>query len=145
MMLPAIPGVVLCLGAAVPVIVAAVVDVQTRRIPNELVALALISGLIVGLREGDVAGAMLGAIVVGLVAVLPWLVAPSAFGAGDVKLLVASGMIARIGQLPVLLFATTWLGALLAIALILAHRRRGITMPYGPAIAGGLLVTIIFE
>ena len=30
MMLPAIPGVVLCLGAAVPVIVAAVVDVQTR-------------------------------------------------------------------------------------------------------------------
>ena len=52
----------------------------------------------------------------------------------------ALGGAAGVSSLPVLLFAVSLAGGVLAVALLAIRRTRGTTMPYGPAIAAGLLL-----
>lgn len=133
------------LVAAVPVVLAAVVDVRSRRIPNQLVGLALVAGICVGLIAGEAPRALLGGVVALLIAATPWLIAPAAFGPGDAKLLGAAGAIVGIEQVVTLFVTVSLLGGLMAVVVMLTQRSRAASMPYGPAIAGGLVATLLMH
>ena len=148
-------------------LLACVSDIRTRRIPNRLVLVLAIGGLLVApiLLDGGIAGAVLG-LLVGLALWLP-LYALGAIGAGDVKLFAAAA--AWLGPreaLEAALLAAV-IGGVLAVAMaarrgLLGHvlrlatlriatratrmepqppgARDGAQLPYGVALATGAMI-----
>lgn len=123
---------------------AAVLDVQTGRIPNWLVfggiVYALAYNAFFPLYPRDI-GILFGlaGLAVGLLAFLP-LYLLGAMGAGDVKLMALVG--AFIGSTAAIasVLATLVAGGVLAAVLALRSRRlTGVKMPYGVAIAAGTM------
>jgi len=150
--------------------VATVVDIRSRRIPNELTA--TLAGLGVGFAAAGVSGVPLWAsaagFVLGLALMMPGHVL-GATGAGDVKLMAAVGAIVGPGLVfPAFLF-TCIAGGVLAVAVAISRRRftetvagtgRLIAAPanarteikgaaasrrfaYGPAIAAGCVIAVL--
>ena len=149
---------------------ATVIDLRSRRIPNELTATMAMSGLVLAATDASgvtLAGSCAG-LVLGLVLMLPGH-ALGATGAGDVKLMAAVGAI--VGS-PLVLSAfvcTCLAGGVLAVVVASRRRRLGATlaqtgrlvaapgaMPeeiksasaasrfaYGPAIAAGSMVAVL--
>lgn len=117
----------------------ALVDLQVRRIPNDLVlalgAGALLHTLVAGL---PIPAAGLGALVGGGAFMLLFILGRGAMGAGDVKFMAAVGLL--VGY-PLIIRAMLWgivLGGVAALALLLARRAgRKDAMPYGPYLALG--------
>jgi Flp pilus assembly protein protease CpaA len=139
---------VLAALALLPVWVAAAIDVRTRRIPNWLTGGALAVVIVVGAASGallaTLGGAALGLLSGVVVAVLAGRTT-GGFGGGDVKLMAYGGGALGIGAVPAFLFWMSLAGGVIALAVIFARRRaaRGLTMPYGPAIAAGMTVTLL--
>src|SRR5579859_7083499 len=107
-------------------VVAAFIDIWSRRIPNWLSLPFLVAGLGVSAVRGglqgfqqSVAGVLLGAIVAGLLWYLRGL------GMGDVKLLTAVGAWIGPSQLLFALVATGMAGGFLGVAYALWHRSLG--------------------
>ena len=122
---------------AVPLAIAVVTDLRSRRIPNWLTlggtAFALASAL-----DSVLVLAALGALAAGGIGLLLAIAARGGFGMGDVKLLAYAGAAVTLPSVPDLLLAMSLAGGALAIALIVERgMRRGMTMPFGPAIAAG--------
>jgi prepilin peptidase CpaA len=101
-------------------LIAAVSDVFTHRIPNSLLAPALVLALLTGTTTGGATGLMLSlaGMVVGFVMLLP-IYTIGALGAGDVKLLAVAGaflgpegaLIAGLGTFVAgAVFGLAWLG-----------------------------------
>ena len=159
------------LGAiAIGMAIATVVDIRTRRIPNELTA--AMAGVGVGLSATGVSGVPLWAsalgFAVGLLLMMPGHVL-GATGAGDVKLMAAVGAILGPTMVVKAFLFTAIAGGVLAI--IVAARRRRLTatlagtgrlvagssdtrerlrsapvasrFAYGPAIAAGTIVAAL--
>lgn len=125
-------------------VLAAVLDVKTGRIPNWLVfggiayALAYNAFFPPYPRDVGILFALAG-LAVGFVALLP-LYLLRAMGAGDVKLMALVG--AFIGSTATIASVLTTLvaGGVLAIVLaVRARRLAGVKMPYGVAIAAGTI------
>lgn len=125
-------------------VLAAVLDVKTGRIPNWLVfggiVYALAYNAFFPLYPRDI-GILFGlaGLAVGLLAFLP-LYLLRAMGAGDVKLMALVG--AFIGSIATIasVLATLLAGGVLAAVLALRSRRlTGVKMPYGVAIAVGTI------
>lgn len=149
---------------------ATVIDLRSRRIPNELTAAMALTGLALaaaGVGGITVAAALVG-MILGLLLMLPGY-ALGATGAGDVKLMAAVGAI--VGP-PLVLSAfvcTSLVGGVLAIVVALRRRRFAATLAqtgrlvaapgaapqeikaataasrfaYGPAIAIGSMVAVL--
>jgi len=111
------------------VMVATVVDIRSRRIPNELTA--AMAGVGVGLAASGFSGISLGASVAGMmlgfVLMMPgyWL---GATGAGDVKLMAAVGALVGPALAVSAFLFTAIAGGLLAVAVALRRRRLGATL-----------------
>lgn len=126
---------VLCLGAL------SAVDIAEQRLPNRItlplaggVALAVLSG---GVARSDI-GAGFGSVGIGLGFALALMLLR--FGMGDVKLALSVGMIAGwLGRDAIL--ATAYVGAIagavVALILIVVHRRRDVSFGFGPCLALG--------
>jgi leader peptidase (prepilin peptidase)/N-methyltransferase len=124
-----------------------IIDAAEQRLPNRITlplagatALAVLAG---GVARSDI-GAGLGAIGIGLA--FAFVLFVMRFGMGDVKMALTVGTIA--GWLGVDTVVTTMLigafaGAVVALALILVHRRRTITFSYGPFLAIGSVAGMI--
>lgn len=157
---------------AAGLIVATVVDLRTRRIPNVLTGAMAGAGL--ALAAFGVAGLSVGAAVlgclVGLVLMLPGH-ALGATGAGDVKLMAAVGSL--LGPLTVVnaVLFTAVAGGVLAVVVAIQRKRLGTTLAgtgrmiaapadvkqeiasgvpasrfaYGPAIAAGSLIAALLQ
>jgi prepilin peptidase CpaA len=114
---------------AVGVLVATVIDIRTRRIPNALTA--TMAGVGVGLAAAGLSGMSLGTavfgFVVGLVLMLPGHLL-GATGAGDVKLMAAIGAIVGPGIVINAFLFTAVAGGVLAIAVALRRRRLSATL-----------------
>jgi Flp pilus assembly protein protease CpaA len=123
-----------------PVWAAAAIDVRTRRIPNALTGPALLAALGVAAWEGALPAAILGAAACLAVGSAIAFAARGGFGGGDVKLMTCAGAIVGITTVPGFLFWMSIAGGLLAGGIVLLCRHRGVTMPYGPAIAAGCTV-----
>lgn len=148
-------------------IAAALSDALLRRIPNALCVALLATGLaaqwMVHGGAGVAAGAAGATIAGGLLAV-PWW--DRMIGGGDLKLAAAAGAWVGIAGLPVFLLAAALAGGVVSAVVLftrarkvvprapatpltaaLAERsataRRGITAPYGVAIAAGALAALV--
>ena len=111
---------------AAGVLVATVIDIRTRRIPNVLTA--TMAGLGLGLAAAGISGVSLGAAVVGFVLGLGLMLpghALGATGAGDVKLMAAIGSIVGPGMVVNAFLFTAVAGG--ALAVVVALRRRRLT------------------
>ena len=111
------------MALAFGVLAATVIDIRTRRIPNELTA--LIAGIGLGFAAAGVSGLSLGAslagFAVGLLLMMPGY-ALGATGAGDVKLMGAVGTLVGPGTVVTAFAFTAIAGGLMA--LVVATRRQ---------------------
>lgn len=121
----------------------AAIDLRTRRIPNWLTVagVSLAAGL--AAISGDLLTSLAGGALAFAIGIAIALVARGAFGGGDVKLMAYAGTATGLGGVVPFLFWMSLAGGLLAAGALVLHRRRGVTMPYGPAIAAGLTVTLL--
>ncbi|GMU39279.1 MAG: prepilin peptidase [Chloroflexota bacterium] len=123
--------------------VGAAIDLRTRRIPNWLTATAMLVAIAVAAASGDLLAAVAGGALAFTIGVMIASVARGAFGGGDVKLMAYAGAATGLGGVVPFLFWMSLAGGLLALGALAVHRRRGVTMPYGPAIAAGLTLTLL--
>jgi prepilin peptidase CpaA len=126
------------------VLTAALRDVRTGRIPNWLTVPAGALGLALhAWYEGlpgvwtSIAGAALG------LAAFILFFAAGGMGAGDVKLFGAVGALVGPQSLVLVFVFTGLLGGILAAAVAVRRRQFQTTLPYGPVIAGGTLITLL--
>jgi prepilin peptidase CpaA len=110
-------------------LVATVVDIRTRRIPNDLTA--TMAGLGIGLSASGISGvplwaSMLG-FVVGLALMMPGHLL-GATGAGDVKLMAAIGAIVGPATVVNAFLFTAVAGGILAVAVAVRRRRLAATI-----------------
>lgn len=118
-----------------------IIDLAEQRLPNRitlpLAGATLLVIFAAGVGGGQTAGAVT-AIGVGLVFAI--LLAVLRFGMGDVKLALTVGMIAgwfgRDALLATIYTAAT-AGAIVALILMVVHRRRELTFGFGPCLALG--------
>jgi prepilin peptidase CpaA len=126
-------------------LVAAVIDLRTRRVPNGLTGASAAVGLalaISGVGRIGVAASLIGG-GIGLALMLPGYLFGST-GGGDVKLLAAIGTLVGPDRIFVAYFGMAIAGGLLAVATALARRRfRNQTFAYAPAIALGAIVAVL--
>ena len=154
---------------AAGVLAATVIDLRTRRIPNELTA--AMTGLGIALAATGVSGLSVGGsflgYALGLVLMLPGY-RLGATGAGDVKLLAAVGAIVGPALVVTAFFCTALAGGVIAVVVAVRRRRLAATLTgtgrligangrrqietatassrfaYGPAIAvGSVIATLI--
>ena len=144
--MPYLPAFVLSVTLALLLLAASVWDIQTRRIPNGLAAAGLMAGLAGNLWHGGGPGLLRSA--EGIAAALPLLLlyAVRAFGAGDVKLLLAVGALMGPAFLLWTVAGAVFAGGIAALAFVVDRsvRMRSFTpqktrMPFAPAIAAGAM------
>jgi prepilin peptidase CpaA len=151
-------------------LVATVIDLRSRRIPNQLTAAMAILGLALAVTQtsGVSVGASLAGILLGLLLMMPGY-ALGATGAGDVKLMAAVGAIVGPSLVFSAFVCTSIAGGVLAVAVALKRRRLAATLTqtgrlvaapgaapaeikaatgasrfaYGPAIAVGSMIAIL--
>jgi leader peptidase (prepilin peptidase) / N-methyltransferase len=135
---PALAGMML-----VPAVAAAATDWRTHRVPNLLVAVALVPALVaVLLVEGRMqllASVALGVAVMTVPLLVLHLVAPAAMGFGDVKLAAALG--AGLGVLDPTLGLPA-LAVAAGLTLLVAAWRRRPAMPFAPGLVTGAAVAL---
>ncbi|MEZ4501435.1 MAG: prepilin peptidase [Dehalococcoidia bacterium] len=121
------------------VVLAAAEDLRTRRIRNALVVPALLLAL---LGASDLTSASVGALLAPLPLLALSAVASHAMGMGDVKLTAPAGALAGLANVPSLWLGTALAGGILSVIALVRGGRRS-TLAYGPAIALGLLATLL--
>jgi leader peptidase (prepilin peptidase)/N-methyltransferase len=140
--------------AAAAFVSLSVIDLQTKRLPDLVVfpslamtAVGLVAAAIIDDRFGDLGRAGIGA-AIGFGALFVIHVAkPNGMGFGDVKLAALCGLVLGwfgLADLAVGLYAGFVLGAAVGVALMVVGRvRRGVTIPFGPFLAAGTMLTIL--
>jgi prepilin peptidase CpaA len=110
-------------------LVATVIDLRTRRIPNTLTA--ALAGVGIGLAATGVSGVSIGASVAGLALGLALMLpghALGATGAGDVKFMGAVGAVVGPGMVVTAFLFTAIAGGVLALAVAAQRQRLGATL-----------------
>ena len=132
------------IALALLLLAASACDLKTRRIPNGLAAAGLLAGLAGHAYLGGLPGVLWS--LAGIAAALPLLLlyAARAFGAGDVKLLLAVGALMGPSFLLWTLFGAVCTAGLLALASVVRRGRftlpppsKARRMPFAPAVALG--------
>ena len=132
--------------------VAAYGDVKTLRIPNLLVAAVAALGVARLAVIGDlsiVVHTIAASVVVLVVAFL--LFSRNLVGGGDAKLISAASLLVGYHDLLHFLLVMSLCGGLVSLAVLVSHRRSSLqprarmAVPYGVAIAGGGIVTLLFQ
>ena len=136
--------VALLIAWSVTAIVAAAIDVRTGRLLNVIVLPASLLVLGLAFRAGRLDGALLGALLLGLPMLVAHSARPDGLGFGDVKFGIFIG--AGIGVVAVPLVLPAYLLAAVAHAgTCVVRRARGGLVPFGPALAGASILTIVAE
>lgn len=126
----------------VPALIAAVVDVRSRRIPNGIVIPALFAVIVFAWYRDVGWTALAGMFVASGAGIAVRVVARGRFGAGDVKLLAYGGAAVGLPAVGPLLFGTAMGGGVLGV-LYFVRSGRGATVPYGVAITLGLAFALL--
>lgn len=131
----------------------ALIDLDTHRLPNAIVlpSFVVLGGLFAAAAAmtgdfGSLVTALVGAIALAGLYMLPALIRPGAMGMGDVKLAGVIGLALGWLGVPELLvgaFAGVFLGGIFAVGLLLAGRARRTAVPYGPWLLAGAWVGIL--
>ena len=144
---------ILLLGIAL-FAVAAYGDVRSHRIPNVLVAAVAALGLARLIVIGDLSNALYTISASVVVLVLTFLLFWRGFvGGGDAKLITATALLVGYHDLFHFLVLMSICGVLVTLAMLVTHRssakqpqpKARLAVPYGVAIAGGGIVTLLFQ
>ena len=130
----------------------AAIDIDTQLLPDSITLPMLWAGLIFNLRGTfvDLQSAVIGAVAGYLVL---WIVywafklatGKEGMGFGDFKLLAAIGAWLGWKMLPFVILASSFVGAVAGIGLmILARRGRDVPIPFGPYLAGAGLIALFW-
>jgi len=128
------------------------IDIDTQLLPDSITLPFLWAGLLFNLRGTfvDLPGAVIGAVAGYLVL---WTVywafklatGKEGMGFGDFKLLAAIGAWLGWKMLPLVILASSLVGAVVGVALIvLARRGRDVPIPFGPYLAGAGLIALFW-
>ncbi len=147
--------------AIVVAIIALVIDVRSRRIPNWLTGSAMLAGIGANVYLNGMQGVVssLEGAALGLAILLPFY-AFRTMGAGDVKLLAAFGSLLGPGMLIGVAVYGAIVGGLQALIILRRHGRLTLTLhqmlfmrmlparsgakaPYAVALAGGLVMALV--
>ena len=125
----------------------ALIDVETRKIPNSLTAPAAVLALVIGtaLDPGGEVERLIAAAVAGGALMLPSLLHPAGMGMGDAKLVGVLGLYLGRGVAPAFLVAFA-VGTAVGVAIMLRkglHEGRKTALPFGPFLALGGLVGLL--
>ncbi|MDX6681448.1 MAG: leader peptidase (prepilin peptidase) / N-methyltransferase [Solirubrobacteraceae bacterium] len=125
----------------------ALIDAETRKIPNSLTAPAAVLALVVGtaLDPGGEVERLIAAAAAGGVLMLPSLLHPAGMGMGDAKLVGVLGLYLGRGVAPAFLVAFA-VGTVVGVAIMLRkglHEGRKTALPFGPFLALGGLVGLL--
>jgi prepilin peptidase CpaA len=131
-------------------VAAAYGDVKTLKISNTLVAIVAALGILRLIVVGDVSIALytVGAtlLVFLVVFLLFW---RGIIGGGDAKLMTATALLVGYNDLLTFFLLMSISGAFVSLAILVLHRRskqpQAQAVPYGVAIAGGAIVTLLFQ
>ena len=145
-------GLVVDLVAAAFIVPLVLVDLRERRLPDgltlggaaSLLLLLAIEGAVTG-DLGPWAGAVLGALAMSGVLLVLHLASPAGMGFGDVKLGLLLGVILgsrSVGLVPGALLVAGALGAIGGLVLMCKHRRRDVTLPFGPYLVLGTVAAL---
>ena len=130
-------GVLLALAAG-----ASYTDIRTRRIPDGLTLTAALLGVALALAGDGLSGGgwALAGLAVGGIFLLP-AVALGYVGGGDMKLLAAAGaLLGPMGAVRAILLGAI-LGGIWAVGWLLARGDRKASLPYGPPLAVGAVIS----
>lgn len=130
---------------AAPFVAAAFIDVRTGRIPNLLAALTVALALTSAVLVGDAREALLGSLVALGAGAALFVAARGSFGMGDVKLIGGAGAAIGLSRLPDFLLLMAVAGGVFALVVLAVRRDRGATMPYGPAVAAGVVLVLLMD
>lgn len=133
---------------AAPAVIAARIDMVSRRLPDHLLLLALLPTLVAAGAEATSTGAShaAGAVVLGMLAMgfAPFVshaIAPDSMGFGDVKMAIVLG--AALGTwAPMLGLVALAIASLLALIESVVRRRTAVA--FGPALVGGFIIAALF-
>ncbi len=125
----------------VPPVVAAAVDLRSRRIPNLIVVPGLFALLAAASWRGELGSATAGLGLATAAGILARVLARGGFGMGDVKLLAYGGAAVGPAGVGVLLAGTAVVGGIAGLV-ALARSGRGSLLPYGPAITVGIALAL---
>ena len=128
------------------------IDIDTQLLPDSITLPLLWAGLLFNLRGTfvDLQSAVIGAVAGYLVL---WIVywafrlatGKEGMGFGDFKLLAAIGAWLGWKMLPLVILASSFVGAVAGIGLmILARRGRDVPIPFGPYLAGAGLIALFW-
>ncbi len=124
---------------------ASTIDLRERRIPNRITypgtAVALVLAALSSALLDALAGLAFGAGITGLV----YIVGRGRLGMGDVKLSAMAGATLGLYGSQLFLLVGVGLGALIAIAMLVATRDRTRTMAYGPPLAAGAMIAVVIN
>ena len=148
----AVEGLAVDTFAAAFLVPLVLVDIRERRLPDPLtlggsvVVLAVlgVSSTLSGDVERTVRG-LLGAAAMAGVLLLLHLASPRGMGFGDVKLGLLLGLVVGSRSVDLVLaalLAAGVLGALVGVVLMVQHRRRDVTLPFGPCLVLGAVLAL---
>jgi leader peptidase (prepilin peptidase)/N-methyltransferase len=126
------------------------VDVRERRLPNRLTAAGAAGVLGYAAAHGQLRPAAVGGVVLAAIYLVVHLAAPAAFGAGDVKLALATGAAAALGGAHAWAVAALLAPAATAAVGIVRWAVRGgrgecpVLLPHGPSMCGATLFALAF-
>lgn len=129
-----------------PFLLAAATDLERRLIPNRLVLPFLLLALALSWAwpaRGPAAAAAGAAIGFGVLLV-PYLLPGGGLGAGDVKFAALMGAVLGPANVLLALLLGVTAGGVAALLLLAARRSRRQVMPYGPFLAAGALVALLW-
>ncbi|MCH7932136.1 MAG: prepilin peptidase [Proteobacteria bacterium] len=141
-----LPGVLLA-ALAVALVTLAVIDLEVGLIPDRILLFVAPLGLVYQLAEGDLVAAVAGGAFAGGLAYLIRfaflrLRGRDALGLGDVKFFAAAGVWLGPMGLPAFMVISGLGGAIFAV--LWRRRGGGLEFPFGPALAVGLFVCLLF-
>ena len=124
----------------VTTLIAAVIDLKYRRIPNVLTATLAFAGIVLHLRQGVVQAALAAFAMLVVFAVGSVIFSAGWLGGGDIKLIAACCAVVGSSDSLLLVLEILIAGGIVSLAALLLQRRSTratVTVPYGIAIAGG--------
>ncbi|MFT8349079.1 prepilin peptidase [Clostridium saccharoperbutylacetonicum] len=123
------------------------IDLKLNIIPNKLICLILIFGVIFNiLNETITLGNMTaGFFIISLPLLIMSIVLKGSMGGGDIKLMAAAGAFLGWKHIVVAFFIASVIGSLISIILIISNKIKGKDMiPYGPFLSIGILIAGLY-
>lgn len=125
-----------------------VIDYEHKIIPNRLVFVAFILGVIYHIFFGGLSGlisSVIGFFAVSILLYLIAIVSKGGMGGGDIKMMAAFGFCLGWQLIVLSLIVGSLIGSILAIYLLVFKNYTGKTqVPFGPFLASGIFISIIY-